>query len=372
MAGFSFTIANNASGSLVHTMASTGGWMYGGGFVRAVPASAIVIGVLPANNVDGFFPVGTLVDFRPFFIGKSNTVNSNGNITVTHTRLATVTTVSIADGTTIISRRDDSWAVSHSGSAGTYGIRYGGTNLGVVFSLAHLHSCLAASVVGTHVPATSVSLTDPRVERSALTFAQFNGSTFYVGSDNALSSLPIELINFSALLQPGGVELNWATASELNNDFFTIERGTDIEKFEKVKIVNGQGTKGTQTNYSEIDETPLAGTSYYRLKQTDYDGNSSYSVIRKVEVAAGRPRFTVYPNPAVDNRFNFELTGANPGDYVPINVLNSAGISVFESTFVADQNGRINANVDLGTLSGGLYIVRIKATIGMAQKIIIQ
>jgi hypothetical protein len=203
MAGFSFTISNNATGSLVHSLASTAGWMYGGNFIRAVPTTAIAL-----LNVDGFFPAGTLVDFRPFFIGKNNIANSNGNITVSHTRTPTVTTVSINDvsaGTTIVSRRDDSWTVSHSGSAGTYGIRYGGTGLGVVFNLAHLHSCLAASVVATHVAATTVSLTDPRVERSALTLANLN-NTFYVGSDNALSSLPIELLDFRAVPQQGGVK----------------------------------------------------------------------------------------------------------------------------------------------------------------------
>ena len=354
LAGFSFTISSNVTGALSHALASTNGWMYGGNFIRAVPTTAIAL-----LNVDGFFPVGTLVDFRPFFMGKNNIAGSAGNITVSHTRVPTVSTVVIVDasaGTTIISRRDDFWSVSHSGTTGTYGIRYGGTGLGVVFSLAHLHSCLAASVVATHIAASTVSLTDPRVERSALTFANFNNN-FYVGSDNLLSTLPIELLDFGAVVEQGAVKLNWSTASELNNDFFTVERASDIEKFEAVATVKGQGTKGSRTDYSSMDRKPLAGTSYYRLKQTDFDGVVSYSKIVSVEVSESLA-WVVYPNPSNGTEFTISLSPSDIGKQAFIKVQDIGGKELLQLT----TESLISTQVKIEPaqkLSPGLYIISI-------------
>ena len=368
MAGFSFTISNSVAGSLVHSLASTVGWMYGGNFVRAVPTTAIVIGVLPANNVDGLFPMGTSVDFRPFYIGKSNTALSNGNVTLSHTAATTVATVSINDvsaGTTIVSRRDDSWTVAHTGTTGTYGIRYGGTGLGVVFSLGHLHSCLAASVVATHVAATSVSLSDPRVERSALTLANFT-NTFYVGSDNGLSSLPIELLSFSAELQSGKVALNWRTESELNNDFFIVQKTTDAEAFEDVVKVKGAGTTTTAKSYSTFDYQSLPGKWYYRLKQTDFDGNSSYTKLVKVDVPESLT-WSVYPNPFNGTEFN---VGFSPGDigksaFIKLHDINGKELLLL----VVESLNSTQVKVEMPqALSSGIYVI----SLGVEQQVVRQ
>lgn len=73
------------------------------------------------------------------------------------------------------------------------------------------------------------------------------------------------------------------TASEKNNDFFTLERSKDGTSFEKLKTVSGAGNSDHVLNYSEKDEAPLHGISYYRLKQMDYDGKTSYSRVVTVE-----------------------------------------------------------------------------------------
>jgi hypothetical protein len=93
---------------------------------------------------------------------------------------------------------------------------------------------------------------------------------------------PIELISFAAFPHSEGVQLEWITASELNNDYFTIERSQSGEGFEPVNTVRGAGTKSNQSKYSLLDSNPLAGTSYYRLKQTDFDGKSTYSDLVEV------------------------------------------------------------------------------------------
>ena len=102
--------------------------------------------------------------------------------------------------------------------------------------------------------------------------------------------MPIELLDFTAKLKNDVLELNWATVSELNNDYFTIERATDIEHFEPLQNVPGSRTTHDLHNYSTVDPAPVFGKAYYRLKQTDFDGGFSYSHV--VAVDYDGPRFS--------------------------------------------------------------------------------
>jgi hypothetical protein len=89
------------------------------------------------------------------------------------------------------------------------------------------------------------------------------------------STLPIELVSFEA--KPtiyNTVDLTWVTASELNNDFFTIERSIDGLNWEIVDTLSGAGTTNQENNYKLTDKRPHFGLSYYRLKQTDFDGTT--------------------------------------------------------------------------------------------------
>lgn len=108
------------------------------------------------------------------------------------------------------------------------------------------------------------------------------------------------LLEFNAVLNgKRQVELNWSTASELNNDYFTVERTTDLLHYETVLIRDGAGNSNEILQYNGIDYDPYPGLSYYRLKQTDFNGDQSYSPLRSImlneEVAEG---IQVFPNPA--------------------------------------------------------------------------
>jgi len=188
---------------------------------------------------------------------------------------------------------------------------------------------------------------------------------------NNTVTLPVELISFTAAQKNNEVELDWSTASELNNDFFTIERAFDIEKFEEVTTVKGQGTINTKTNYSAVDESPLLGVSYYRLKQTDFDGKFTYSDLRKVEVSEIKTNFKVYPNPVIDKKFNLELNGVAPGSEVPVRILDMQGASIFEASYQADQYGRIKTTVELDPVSSGMYLVVVNSATSLRSKIVI-
>ncbi len=107
-------------------------------------------------------------------------------------------------------------------------------------------------------------------------------SPFTLGSTTANNVLPIDLISFDAKLDGDLVKLSWETASEINNDYFTLERSVDAVSWEEFKTIKGSGNSNQILSYKDYDYTPYLGTSYYRLKQTDFDGTYSYSEIQTI------------------------------------------------------------------------------------------
>ncbi|MBL7923031.1 MAG: hypothetical protein JNL88_02425, partial [Bacteroidia bacterium] len=120
--------------------------------------------------------------------------------------------------------------------------------------------------------------------------APYNAPSGPLGNSNPWSialnntPLPVELLNFDAEVVNKKVRLSWTTASEINNDYFTVERaGKDLDQFDFIAQVNSYLNNSTvQLNYEAWDEQPLQGLQYYRLKQTDLDGEFSYSDLRPV------------------------------------------------------------------------------------------
>ena len=102
--------------------------------------------------------------------------------------------------------------------------------------------------------------------------------------DNCLSILPVELLSFSAERNNRYVDLSWITATEINNDYFTVERSLDGINFTVIGSMPGSGNSSIILNYKLIDSSPIENEiSYYRLKQTDFDGAYSYSDIVSVK-----------------------------------------------------------------------------------------
>lgn len=102
--------------------------------------------------------------------------------------------------------------------------------------------------------------------------------------------LPIELSRFNAEIKDKNVQLTWATESEHNNDYFTIERSADAATWEDVIKIKSKGNSQSQMMYATLDTSPLSGVSYYRLKQTDYDGQYKYSDIVAVDLGNKQSR----------------------------------------------------------------------------------
>jgi hypothetical protein len=172
-----------------------------------------------------------------------------------------------------------------------------------------------------------------------LTGYQGGFSPFTFG-DSPLSPLPVELLNFNALLNNRQVELTWQTASEHNNDFFTVERSSDGFNFEPIAYVDGAGNSTTLLNYSEVDLQPLDGVSYYRLKQTDFDGAFEYSDIRVI-VKSDDSDLLVFPNPSNTGLINFK----SAVDIGELSIYSSEGKLVFKETVGNNVQVKLSAGV---------------------------
>ena len=147
---------------------------------------------------------------------------------------------------------------------------------------------------------------DPCDNEETLPPITHTGLTSFARFEVAASSnsflVPIELLSFHArVTRANTVVLDWQTATETDNDFFTVERAADGLSWEPVSTIDGAGQSVATLRYRTTDAHPHPGTSYYRLRQTDFDGRYSHSRIRSVVV--GPPVATVlriYPNPSQD------------------------------------------------------------------------
>jgi hypothetical protein len=111
------------------------------------------------------------------------------------------------------------------------------------------------------------------------------------------SPLPVEFIKFSAAVKETRVYCDWTTASELNNDFFTVERSSNGKTFESIHQVNGSLNSTQVIQYQYVDESPLPGDSYYRIRQTDVDGHSAYTNAEHIFIGT-QPEYVFFPNPS--------------------------------------------------------------------------
>lgn len=166
--------------------------------------------------------------------------------------------------------------------------------------------------------------------------------------------LPVELTSFKAYLATGKeVGLTWATASEINNSHFTVERSTDGKNWIKIGQVDGAGNSFERLDYSFIDPAPLNGTSLYRLQQTDFDGTTSYSDIRSV-TRRDDLGIKVFPNPASD----FLVLEVNEETEAIVEFFNATGKLVLSTQYQGD----FRQTFDISTLPKGMYFVKMTAT----------
>ena len=184
------------------------------------------------------------------------------------------------------------------------------------------------------------------------------------------SPLPIELVDFEVEKSGSNVSISWITQTEINNDYFTVERSADGMQFEPIKVVDGAGNSTSALNYNVIDYSPAAGRNYYRLKQNDFDGNFTYSETKSIFFGK-TGNYSMYPNPATSNS---ELTIEVPenGKY-SVRIMDAVGRLVYENEFNTSDGSAIQIGHALPSMSEGFYGVIITGThTSFSQKLILR
>ncbi len=182
-------------------------------------------------------------------------------------------------------------------------------------------------------------------------------SPFAIGTTGAdLNVLPITLLSFTAEARDGNiVQCNWATAAEINNDFFTVERSVDGFAWEAVGTVQGAGNSNYTLHYGFADDTPYAGVSYYRLRQTDYDGTTTLSQVEAVFFGgADSDEFALLQAYRSDAGLAYAYTATAP--YLILEVYDVSGRRLYGNAIANDQGN--TGLLDLN-LAQGVYMLRL-------------
>ena len=163
---------------------------------------------------------------------------------------------------------------------------------------------------------------------------------------NATALLPIELISFTAKRAENDIRIDWATASESNNEKFEIERSQDGKNFIKVGSKNGRGTTTYTTNYDFTDKQAPQTILYYRLKQTDFDTKFTYTQTIAIDNRREKEGVLVYPNPATELLY-FQTENQDQ----PIFIYNTSGLLV-------KKLDTVPSSLSISDLPTGIYLVK--------------
>ena len=187
--------------------------------------------------------------------------------------------------------------------------------------------------------------------------------------------LPIELLSFEANLKDEKVDLKWVTATEINNNYFTIERTTDGSLWEVVLTTSGAGNSNQIIEYYEVDYEPILGMSYYRLKQTDFDGKFSYSNVIpvKYEKNSGNGTINLFPSPVKPGEtITLEFNNIFEDDLLVV-LRDIQGKEFYSKVVVNIEDGKlIGVPIDI-SIPAGIYLVTASSENRMySQKLIIK
>lgn len=188
-------------------------------------------------------------------------------------------------------------------------------------------------------------------------FAQIGNGTcnFAVAFTYDMSAFPVSLISFTGQNQGKNNLLEWKTSEEQNNSGFEIEKSIDAKTFERIGSVDGSGNSKVFKVYQFTDPNPFS-TTYYRLKQIDFDGTFSYS--RIISVKADMIQFSIYPNPAQKQLFVKDLEGNT-----------EVSISDIRGKLLVKKIAKPATPIDISNLPPGFFLV----TIGdRSQKLVVQ
>jgi len=244
------------------------------------------------------------------------------------------------------------WTLAGDGSAATYNMSLFPLNVTNAAAGWTIMKQANYALTGWTLNGVCAASTAAQVNRNSMT----NFSVF--GIAQSPTPLPIELLYFDGEIVGEDNLLTWATVSEQNNDYFTLERSRNGFDFEVLGTVAGAGTSTSTLYYNQFDYDPFAGISYYRLKQTDFDGQYIYSqtiaLNREMEQAVVSDLF---PNPA-NNSVNFMLNTPKTGT-VNVDMFDNTGRLIATQAYEA-HIGSNSFTIDISQFARGVYSTIIR------------
>ena len=193
-----------------------------------------------------------------------------------------------------------------------------------------------------------------------------NGPGFSLTWDLTLGSslncavlLPVELSLFEAEYSPAakGADLHWVTTTERDNHFFTIEKSRDGQDFKDLFVVDGAGNSTEVIDYFAFDPNVELGFTYYRLKQTDFNGDSEYTKIKTVNrLSDDIDRLTITPNPVQNSTDVFFNNYTS--EFCTIKINDSYGNILYSEEFTSSIGGN-TIRLDMSDYSKGIYFVEV-------------
>ncbi len=183
----------------------------------------------------------------------------------------------------------------------------------------------------------------------------FHVSDAPIGSDCQAQLLPIDLLSWDVREVNKQVYIEWITVSEDNNDYFEVQRSNDIENWISICKIKGQGQSSSYNKYDFIDRYPTTGHSYYRLRQTDFDGTHKYSKYLAVSIFDNKLEF--YPNPAKDY-LRYKIL--DPSKQFKVDIIDCNG-KLIKTIKVPEKISEVNV-IDIRGLKAGIYLIRFLNT----------
>jgi hypothetical protein len=320
---------------------------------------------IAASPINFTFPVGKIAKYRPALIQGTPTTNSLMLCEYNKIDPNTVGNVTLKDPGLDHISRCEYWRIRNIGAASNQNYTvtlswdtYSACNYGVTF----LPDLRVASWGNPTInlwndmgnAATTGTIAAGTVRASVVSnfLSSASGTPFTLASATLQNPLPIKLISFTAKPQNEKVVLNWTTASETNNDYFEVERSVDGIEFMSIARQRGAGNSTEINNYEDIDNHPLNGISYYRLKQTDYDGQFSYSDLVSVRFKSNND-LSVYAFPVPATDFINVYCEGKTGVY-NIRVIQPDGRII--KTISSASSKTV---IDLGDMLSGIYFLEV-------------
>ncbi len=182
----------------------------------------------------------------------------------------------------------------------------------------------------------------------------------FAAVQNAL--LPIELIGFYGKQEKNTILLHWATANEINNNYFEIERSQDLVRWEHLAMIAGNGTTNLPHDYTNEDRKPYNGVNYYRLKQVDFDGASKIHKTIVVEFKGNKKSIIHLSSVPIQNELHLTMDNIDDGDY-SVEIIDLQGRILYNQS-ISIYSIRLDRYIAIDNYPPGVYFLNFRSTTG--------